>query len=437
MSSAACRPRVVILGGGFAGLYAALYLQQSELVDRGATVTLIDRRSYFTFQPLLAEVVAGRLGRDHVTYPFRGLARRYGFRFVRDRIVGVDLERRRVRLERGVEPYDHLLLGLGAEPSLPGNAELDNVALPLTTVGEAIAIRHRVLAAQERAASTGSAVERRRLQTVLVAGAGPAGVEVASEVHHLTASALRPFYPQLGPGRVALIDPGARILQGFDERLADEGMAVLQSRGLELRLGSRVTGASPESVRVSRDGADEDMPIGTFIWTAGTAANGLAGRLGLPVERGAVRVTPTLQVEGQTEVFAAGDVAHLVDPRNGRPYPRVAPIAISQGVRAAANIENLALGRSLEPYQAHHAGKIVSLGSGVALVDLLGLRLRGVPAWMVYRAAYLLKLVGGRNKIRVVTDLLLHRMFGPDLTFDDAPVVSDRLLSEVVADAET
>jgi len=144
-------------------------------------------------------------------------------------------------------------------------------------------------------------------------------------------------------------------------------------------------------------------------------ANALAARLPLDTGRGALRVTPALQVEGHGNIFAVGDVTTLVDPRTGRPYPRVAPIAISQGIRAAANIENLAVGRPLEPYQAHHAGKIVSLGHGVALVDILGFQLRGPLAWWLYRSSYLLKLVGTKNKVRVLLTLTLNRLFGPDV----------------------
>jgi NADH dehydrogenase len=143
----------------------------------------------------------------------------------------------------------------------------------------------------------------------------------------------------------------------------------------------------------------------------------------LPTERGAIRITPYLQVDGLETVFAVGDVTTLADRRTGHPYPRVAPIAISQGIRAAANIENHVLGRTLEPYEAHHAGKIISLGSGVALVDLLGVRITGVLAWWIYRAAYLLKLVGAKNKIRVLLTLALNHVFEPDITAE-APVLT-------------
>lgn len=154
----------------------------------------------------------------------------------------------------------------------------------------------------------------------------------------------------------------------------------------------------------------------TLIWTAGTAPpDWIAGIEGLPTEGGAIVIDDRLRAQGFENVFAVGDVATLVDRRSNQPYPPVAPIAISQGVRAAGNIENHILGRRLEPYQAHHAGKIVSLGAGVALIDLLGFKITGKPAWLIYRATYLAKLIGLQNKLQVLFTLAMNRIFEPDI----------------------
>lgn len=410
------RLRIVIVGGGFGGLFAAAYLGRSELAERGAEVTLLDRRNFFTFSPLLAEVVAGTLRSEHVTYPLRALARQHGFTFRQDAGIAVDPARQCVRTERGDLPYDYLIIAVGAEPQFFGNEAIERVGFPLTSVRDAIAIRHRVIEMLEAAAVSRRAAERERLLSFVVAGAGPAGVEVASEVQHLLTRVLRPYYPGVGEGRVVLVDSGARILQGFDGDLAAEGLAVLERRGLEVRLGTQVTGVPAGGVNLSTPEGEVQIPSDTLIWTAGTAPNALASNLPFETARGALAIRPTLQVPGHDNVFSIGDVTTLTDPRSGRPYPRVAPIAISQGIRAAANLENRALNRPLEPYQAHHAGKIVSLGHGVALADVLGLKLRGRLAWWLYRSAYLVKLVGTKNKIRVLVSLGLHRLFGPDVT---------------------
>lgn len=410
--------RVVVVGGGFGGLYAATYLARSELAERGAQVTLVDRKNFFTFTPLLAEVAAGTLGREHVTYPYRVLGRRYGFGFVQDVASGVDLAAGVLHTGQRQIPFDYLVFAVGAEPRYFGNEELKQRSLSLTSVDDALAIRQRVIGAFERASLTNDEAERRRLLTFAVAGAGPAGVEVASEIHTLANSVLRPYYPAAPRAHVILADGGDRILPGWDDVLAREGLHRLRERGIDVRLRTRIVSFGGDVVTTDAEGGVEAWPSRTLIWTAGTAPAAWAATLPFLTERGAIRVRPTLQIEGLEHVFAVGDVTTLTDHRTGRPYPRVAPIAISQGVRAAANLENLALGRALEPYHAHHAGKIVSLGAGVALVDLLGIRVTGILAWWIYRATYLLKLVGTKNKIRVLTTLALNRLFEPDITAD-------------------
>jgi NADH dehydrogenase len=410
--------QIVVVGGGFGGLYAATYLSRSELAERGAHITLVDRRNYFTFTPLLAEVAAGTLGRQHVTYPYRVLGGRYGFQFVQDAARDIDVSAGVLRTTRTTLSFDYLVIAVGAEPRFFGNENLRHHSLALTSVDDALAIRDRVIGALERATLTTDEQARQRLLTFVVAGAGPAGVEVASEVHTLGNVTLRPYYPRVPPTKVILADGGDRILPGWDGELARAGLTRLRERGIEVRLHTRIADVrSGLVVTTSADGLAE-VPANTLIWTAGTAPAPWAAQLAVPTERGAIKINPFLQVQGYENVYAVGDVTTLEDDRAGRPYPRVAPIAISQGIRAAANIENHALGRDLEPYQAHHAGKIISLGAGVALVDLLGIRITGALAWWIYRGAYLLKLVGTKNKIRVLVTLALNRIFEPDITTD-------------------
>lgn len=408
-------PRIVVAGGGFGGLYAATYLARSELAERGAHITLVDRKTYFTFTPLLAEVAAGTLGREHVTYPYRVLGRRYGFTFRQDTLTGLDASARIVRTEHGALPYDYLVMALGAEPRYFGNEPLRAHSLTLTSVEDALAIRRHVIDCLERADRSADEAQRGRLLTFVVAGAGPAGVEIASEVRHLVNDVLRPYYPDVPSARVILVDAGDRILRAWDPALARAGQDKLIARGIELRLATKIHDAQRGLVVTRSESGDEAIATETLIWTAGTGPAGGVEAWGLPTERGAVRVDPFLRVEGSERIYAVGDVTIARDDRTGAPYPRVAPIAISQGIRAAANVENAAFQRPLEPYHAHHAGKIVSLGDGVALVDLLGIRVTGTLAWWIYRSAYLLKLVGTKNKVRVLTTLAMNRIFEPDV----------------------
>lgn len=420
--------RVVVLGGGFAGIYAASYLAAADLPDGGIEVTLVSDRNYFTFTPLLAEVVGGTLGREDVTLALPVLARQRGFEFREARAEGVDPGRRIVESTVGPIPYDFLVLALGARPRYFGNREIERNSLPLTSVRDALAIRERLIRNAEAATREPSADRRRRLLTVCVAGAGPAGVEVAAEAWHLLGSVLPRYYPSDTRARVVILQGGARILPGWNAELAESGLEVLRERGIEVHLGTLVKGFDGTTVRAAADGEEFDIEADTLIWTAGTAPGRLDwGKGGDAVrDSGHVETDAYLRVAGEERVYAAGDVAFREDPRTESPYPAVAPIAINQGIRAAGNIENAIVGRDPEPYHAHHAGSIVSLGSGAALVDVLGWTLKGRPAWTIYRLAYLLKLVGTRNKVRVATSLALGRLFEPDISYDrEAPDPDD------------
>ncbi|MCK5438780.1 MAG: NAD(P)/FAD-dependent oxidoreductase [Gemmatimonadetes bacterium] len=410
-------PRIVILGGGFGGVYAATYLGRSELAIDGAKITLLDQKNYFTFSPLLAEVAAGSLDHRHVTYPLRLLGRRFGFDFIQAQVREIDLQRQVVHAGDVDVGYDYLVIAVGAAPRYFGNDDLRRHSLPLTTVDDARAIRNRVIETLERATKIEDASERARWLTFVVAGAGPAGVEVASEIQTLANDVLKPYYPGVPPVQVILVNGEDRILPGWDDVLAAEGLAKLRERGIDVRLETRITGAGPGVITTKDKNSDREASLAaeTLIWTAGTAPPNWIAEIGLPTERGAIVIDPLLRVNGFDNVYAIGDVATLVDERSHRPYPPVAPIAISQGVRAAGNIENHVLGRPLEPYQAHHAGKIISLGAGVALIDLLGFKITGKPAWFIYRAAYLAKLVGLQNKLQVLFTLAMNRIFEPDI----------------------
>jgi len=407
-----------VVGGGFGGLYAASYLACSEFKESGGEVVLIDRRNHFTFTPLLAEVAGGSLGREHVTHPFRSLAAGAGFRFLQAQAHALDRERAIIATSVGEIGYDYLVLAAGAEPNFFGNRELERHGLPLTTTNEALRVRARVLGAIERWTTSRDDCERARLLTFVVAGAGPAGVEIASEIRHLAGDVMKRYLPEMPSPKVVLADAGDRILTAFDPELAAIGQAKLRERGIDLCLNTRIEGCSERAVTLLGPDGRRVVEAATLLWTAGTRPAAWVSDLDLPTERGALKVDRYLRVEGCERVFAVGDAAYRVDERTDRRYPPVAPIAISQGVRAAANIENHALGREPEPYEAHHAGKIVSLGDGTALADVLGLRLTGWAAWLTYRTTYILKLVGTKNKIRVLVSLMLNKIFEPDISYE-------------------
>ncbi|MDT8368511.1 MAG: NAD(P)/FAD-dependent oxidoreductase [Longimicrobiales bacterium] len=415
--------RVVVVGGGFAGIYAASYLAAADLDPGSVEVTLVSDRNYFTFTPLLAEVVGGGLGREDVTLALPVLAGQRGFHFREARVEGIDPARQVIESTVGPLHYDHLVLAMGAKPRYFGNEELERNTLPLTSIRDALAIRERLIRNAELATRESNEARKQRLLTVCVAGAGPAGVEVAAEARHLLGDVLSRYYPSGVEPRIVVLQGADVILPGWHPELAASGLEIMRNRGIEVHLETFVAGYDGEAVRATSGEKEFEIEADTLIWTAGTAPSRLAWEGSGEAVRpsGHLETDAYLRVVGSDGIWAAGDLASREDPRTGDPYPAVAPIAITQGIRAAGNIENTIANRDLEPYHAHHAGSIVSLGSGAALVDVLGWTLKGPPAWAIYRLAYLMKVVGTRNKLRVATSLALNRLFEPDISYDRDP----------------
>ncbi len=408
--------RVVVLGGGFAGLYATTYLTKADVPEDALHVTLISDQNYFTFTPLLAEVVAGSLNPQDVIIPLRSLATRFGFEFRRARVEGIDAAGGYVSTTTGAVPFDYLVIALGAAPQYFGNTSLAEASLPFTSVHDALAIRNRALEAAERAAVEKNATTRRDLLRFAVAGAGPSGVEVASEIHSLLTRLLPRYYGVHEPPTVSVYQKADHILPGWDPVLAAEGLELLRARGVDVHLGVGVTSFRNHELETTGNGnTPATARAHTLIWTAGTApaTQILDGGHLARGERKHLVVDQHLRVKAHDNIYAAGDIAQVPLRSGGGFQPPVAPIAISAGIRAAGNIENAIMGRSLEPYDAHHAGKIISLGGGAALIDLLGWRIRGRPAWWTYRLIYLLKLVGTRNKLQALASLTFNRIFEP------------------------
>ena len=408
--------KVVIVGGGFAGLYAALTLQKEVRESELAEVTLIDRQNYFTFTPLLPEVAAATLSPAHVSYPLRLLAKNAGFRFLQAEVNGFDLAGRTVRAGNATIPYDYLIVAVGSVPFFFGNPALEAHSLSLTSVRDAVRIRNHVIRLVERAVAEPYPLRRCELLTVVVAGAGPSGVEIAAELHHLIHAVLLKYYP-LDPTlfRVILMDAADHILLHFDRKLAEAGQAELIRRGIELRLNTRVTGATADSVELN--GGEETILTRTLIWTGGTQPN--PALVHLPVaktRRGAVETDDFLNIPNHPEVYVIGDGAAVTDRRRKRLYPPVAPVAIRQGVRAAGNVVNALQGRAPEAFHFDFTGNIVGLGGGVALVNLLGIKFHGRLGWFFYRIAYLQRLVGLKNKVALVLTLWLNALFDRDIS---------------------
>ena len=390
------RSRVVILGGGFGGLYAAKALARAP-VD----IILIDRRNHHLFQPLLYQVATAGLSAVDVGEPIRKVLRRQGNATVlMAHAERVDVLGRRVLLAGGSEmAYDYLIVATGATHSYFGNDEWQEHAPGLKTIEDALTIRRKLLSAFERAEATADEDERRAWITFVVVGGGPTGAETAGAMaevaRHTLAQDFRRFDP--GDARILLIEGADRILPAYPPELSAKAQRQLERLGVEVRTGTMVTAVDATGVVAGGERIDS----GLVVWGAGVAASPLGATLGAPLDRaGRVLVEPDLSVAGHPEVFVIGDLAAV---RKGEDQvPGIAPAAIQGGHHAAASIRRALRGLPAEPFSYRDRGSMATLGrkAGVAVIGRL--RLSGLMAWLCWLFVHIFFLIGFRNRFVVM-----------------------------------
>lgn len=390
------RPRVVVVGAGFGGLWAA-----RTLAKRQADVTLIDRNNYHTFFPLLYQVAAAELVPTDIAHPIRSIFRRAGNVRVRmTEMTELDLEARRVRTDSGDLAYDALVLALGSEPAFFGVDGAAEHAFPLRWMSDAIPLRHHVLTRFE-VAQTADAERRRRLLTFAVVGGGPTGVEYAGALSELVHGPLLRDFPWVRQDEVSieLIEAGPTLLSGMPQKLARFAQERLERRSVRVRLGVAVREVGPHSVRLSDDTV---VPTETVVWTAGVQGEPRAAAWGLPVARaGRVPVTPTLELADHPDVYVIGDLSYLEDG-SGKPLPQVAQVAIQQGRRAAHNILLRAGGEPPRPFVYRDPGMLAVIGRNAAVAHVFGRAFKGRLAWVLWLAIHITWLIGFRNRALVL-----------------------------------
>ncbi len=409
--------RVLVVGGGFAGVYAAVELERLLKRDPSVEVTIVNRDNFFLFTPMLHEVAASDLDVTHIVNPVRKLVRKVGF-FDGD-VVDIDLERRAVVVAHGTDahthalPYDHLVIALGSITNFFGLPGLAERALTMKSLGDAIALRNRLIALLEEADTECCAEIRRRLLTCVVAGGGFAGVETIAGINDFVHEALR-YYPNLSPDmvRMVLVHPGAVILPELSESLGRYAQRKLEARGVEIRTATKVAAVGDDTVTLT-DGATLDAR--TILWTAGTTPNPLLGALPCGKERGRILVDSHLEVPGWPGVWALGDCALVPDGATGSFHPPTAQHAIRQGKVVARNVVAALRGKPKTPFAFRTIGQLASLGRRTGVAEIFGIRFSGFLAWWLWRTIYLAKLPRFEKKLRVALDWTLDLLFSKDL----------------------
>jgi NADH dehydrogenase len=394
------RPHVVILGAGFGGLNAAQGLRNAP-VD----VTVVDRRNYHLFQPLLYQVATAALSPAQIATPIRHiLARQKNATVVMEKIDGIDTQARQVITENRRIAYDYLVVATGARHAYFGHDEWAATAPGLKTIGDATEIRRRILTVFEEGEVSEDPTLRRKLLTFVIVGGGPTGVELAGAIAELARKAIVRDFRSIdsSTARVILVEAGPRLLTAFPESLSQSAKAQLEKLGVEVRLGHAVTRCDGHGVMLA-DG--EPIGSGCVLWAAGVMASRAATWLGAEADRaGRVIVNDDLSIPGHPEILVLGDTA-LVMSADGQPVPGVAAAAKQMGRYAARLIKARLAGQpTTKPFRYIDYGNLATIGRKAAVADFGRFRLSGFLAWLLWTFAHLWFLVGFRNRIVVFLD---------------------------------
>jgi NADH dehydrogenase len=389
--------RVVIVGGGFAGINAAKGLGGVRDIE----VTLIDQRNHHLFQPLLYQVAMAGLSPADIAAPIRAMLSRYAnIRVLLGKVESIDLAGRTVTADIGTFPFDYLILACGATHSYFGHDNWEEFAPGLKTLEQATEIRRRVLTAFENAERATDPEERRKYMTFVIVGGGPTGVELAGAIGEMSRFTLAKDFRSIDAkaAKVILVEAGPRILAAFSEPQAAQAVRDLEALGVEVRTSCSVTGIDGEGVQT----ANERLRAGTVLWAAGVKASPLAKAAGLECDaQGRAIVAPDLSSAGYPNVFIAGDQARYTH-QTGQPLPGTAPVAMQQGRYLAATIVRDIKGEPREPFHFFDKGQMATIGRSKAILEIGSLRLHGFLAWIVWLAVHIYYLTGFEHRLRVV-----------------------------------
>jgi len=409
--------RIVVLGGGFGGVYTAVALERLLGDAPDVEITLVSRENYMVFQPMLPEVISGSIGLVDTIAPIRRLCPRTNL-YTRA-VEGIDLARRRITAAAGFGSrqcalaFDHLVIALGNVTTFAGQPGLMEHALPFKYLGDALAIRNRVIHVLEEADIEPDPAVRRALLTFVVAGGGFSGVEAVAEMNDFVRAAARAYRNiDAREIRVVLLHSGALILPELPASLARFAQRLLARRGVELRLGARLAGATADAALLE-DG--ERIATRTLVSTVPSGPNPLVAALPVKKERGRIVVDRHLAVPEHPGVWALGDCAWVIDARTGEPCPPTAQHATRQAACLAGNLVAALRGGAPRAFSFTALGKMGSLGHRSAVAEIMGVRISGFLAWWLWRTIYLMKLPGLDRKIRVATDWTLDLLLPPDI----------------------
>ena len=408
--------QVLILGGGFAGVYAARYLEKL-LRPEEASITLVNRENYWVYQPMLPEVISGSIGLTNVVSPIRRLCARTNL--IMREVEDIDLKDQIVTISPGFRPrhlqlkYDHLVIALGSITDFHGMPGMIENAMPFRTLADAMVLRNHLIHVLEEADVEENPELRRQLLTFVVGGGGFSGVEVMAELNDFVRSVKRNYLRLRNqPHRCVIVQAADRILPEMSEALAIFAQRILRQRGVEIILNDRLKAATSERAILQ---SGTEIPCKTLISTVPSALPPIVQKLDCPRERGKLGVNTGLELKDyEGRVWALGDCA-AIKTAAGTIVPPTAQHAIREASTAAINIAAAVRGGKRAEFGFEGLGTLGSLGHGAAVAQIFGVKVSGLLAWLLWRCIYLMKMPGLHRKARIATDWLLHLLFAPEL----------------------
>ncbi len=391
-------PRVVIIGGGFAGISLAKKLSGKEV-----QVVLVDKHNYHTFQPLLYQVSTGGLEPDSIAYPIRKILKDYpNFFFRLANVKRIKVEEKVIVTTIGTLSYDYLVMATGSETNYFGNLEIEKNSMTMKSIPQSLNLRSLILENFEQSLLTDQMHERDALMNFVIVGGGPTGVELAGALAEIKKGILPKDYPDLDTRRVQinLVQSGDRILNEMSEKASKKAEDFLEHLGVQIWKNTRVSSYDGKTVTTT---GSLKFETATLIWAAGVKGASIAGleAKDLLVSGNRLKVNEFNQVVGHPEIFAVGDIASMVSPDNPYGHPMMAQPAIQQGRHLGDNLNNLLENKPLIPFRYKDKGSMATVGRNKAVVDLKNIRFQGVFAWFVWMFVHLFFLIGFRNRLVV------------------------------------
>lgn len=414
--------RVLILGASYGGLYTAEFLH--DLAKKSSAprpqITIIDRKNYVLYTAFLAECVSNQVNPLTITPSVRRILKNRDVEFVQAEITEIDLANKRAVTDNGTYDGDVLVLALGGITSYFGNADFEKYGYPCKELEDGLLLRNHIIDCLERADRSTDVEERRRLLTIVQAGAGCTGLEVMTEIAEYLHKVCGKYFKNINVHRdvrLILVEGLDRILSTLDEPLSRAATSKVQKLGIEVRCNTMVAGAGPGYVELKSDGQIERVASDTLIWVAGVKTNPLVAALQVEHDRqGRIICDKLFQVPGHPDVYALGDNAHVPDEAGTAPLATTAQVAVQEGPALARNLIAKWEGREMTPFKFWYRGDLVSIGSLDAVCSPFGWNVFGMTGWLLFKYVYLSKLPTWHNRLRALTDWTLNFVTGPSIS---------------------